>query len=535
MLPERLFNKFEPISCLKKDDYSSVYLANHVYLNKRIILKTLDTSNLPDNSVLHRFQREAKILAKLEHPNIIRVLDFGMYEEYFYISFEYFESKNLRQEMRDRKIPPEQLRDMIRQLFSGLEFAHQHDVVHRDIKPENVLLDSEGCLKIADFGLALLLNEDTMTHKSTIVGTPGYMSPEQIHGEELTLQSDLFSAGLLVYELFEGKNPLIGGDVGKTINAILKVNSEKLIEEATALPEDIQDICLHLLQRDKRKRPESASSILQQLSTGELLGKPSGKFGMPVWLSGAFIVVLALGGSMMVFNDAADKPAPSISEQSIEPVLTTPETGTELRLDTEGGIGEETEASPVERGEKLTANSAIRTATPARSEVEQVEVMKKEVTGRVLSAEEIESGAKNIRGMLDVRCLPWADVYVNGEKRETTPLKNPIELENGEHLVELKNPYFPDFEKKIQVVGGETTWIRVSLDTLFGYLDLRVYPWGTLYINGENRGDTPLKRPVALPPGEHTISVKNPSYPDFVKQIVIQKRDTLLEKLSFEQ
>ncbi|MEL6820357.1 MAG: PEGA domain-containing protein, partial [Calditrichota bacterium] len=140
-----------------------------------------------------------------------------------------------------------------------------------------------------------------------------------------------------------------------------------------------------------------------------------------------------------------------------------------------------------------------------------------------------------IRGLLDIRCLPWADVYVNGEKRETTPLKTPIELENGEHLIELRNPYFPNFEKKIQVDGGETTLIQVSLDTLFGYLDLRVYPWGTLYINGEKRGDTPLKRPVALSPGEHTIIVKNPSYPEFVKQVVVQKRDTLFEKLNFEQ
>ncbi|MEL6821276.1 MAG: serine/threonine-protein kinase, partial [Calditrichota bacterium] len=366
-----MFDKFEPISCLKKDDYSSVYLANHVFLNKKIILKTLDTSNLPDNSVLHRFQREAKILARLEHPHIIRVLDFGMHEKHFYISFEYFESQNLRQAMREKAIPAEKLRDLIRQLFSGLEFAHQHAVVHRDIKPENVLVDEDGCLKIADFGLALLLNEDTMTHKSTIVGTPGYMSPEQIRGEELTLQSDLFSAGLLVYELFEGKNPLVGGDVGKTINAILKVNPERLIEEATALPDDIQDICLHLLQRDKRKRPENASSILQQLSTGELLGKPSGKFGMPVWLSGAFIVVLALGSSVMMFNNSAESISPPLSEQSVEPVITIPEASSKTLSNFELDNSEEIRTTFTERGDELSANSAERPAIPARKEAVQ--------------------------------------------------------------------------------------------------------------------------------------------------------------------
>jgi len=101
---EILFKKFEILSCYKKDEYSAVYLANHIFLDKKVFLKVLDTNSIPDSSIVERFKREAKILAKLEHPNIIKVFDFGMFNDHFYISFEYFESRNLREFLRENKL-----------------------------------------------------------------------------------------------------------------------------------------------------------------------------------------------------------------------------------------------------------------------------------------------------------------------------------------------------------------------------------------------------------------------------------------------
>jgi len=206
--PEILFEKFEIERCVKKDAFSAVYLANHIFLGKRIFLKTLNTKALPDPNILPRFKREAKILARLDHPNIIKVLDFGTWKNFFYISFEYFESQNLRVWLSSKKLTIGQKEHLIAQLADALNFAHDRGIIHRDLKPENILINDRLELKIADFGLAVIKDENNITEAGSVVGTPAYMSPEQIRGEELSSLSDLFNLGIIIYEMFQGKNPL---------------------------------------------------------------------------------------------------------------------------------------------------------------------------------------------------------------------------------------------------------------------------------------------------------------------------------------
>jgi serine/threonine-protein kinase len=245
-----LFEKFEVIETLKKDSYTSVYLANHIYLGKKIILKTLSTNELPDKTILDRFKREAQILAKLDHPNLIKVLDFGTYTDFFYISFEYFESRNLRKVIQHNNLTDESKTNLVIQLLKALNIAHQNQIVHRDIKPENILVDSNLHLKIADFGLALVQNEHILTQKSSIVGTPGYMSPEQIRGENLSPQTDLFSAGIVIYELFTNVNPFLGREISETINNILNFDEEKSLKKLQTLPENIRTAVKNMLRKN---------------------------------------------------------------------------------------------------------------------------------------------------------------------------------------------------------------------------------------------------------------------------------------------
>src|ERR1035437_5538840 len=230
---EILFEKFQIIETLKKDEHAGVYLANHIYLSKKIILKVLNTLKIPDAAIIERFKREAKILAKLDHPNIIKVLDFGMSKEFFYISFEYIEGESLRNVFKTKNLTQDQKEHLMIQLLQGLNYAHKNKIIHRDIKPENIFIDKNLNVKLGDFGLALSSDDNFVTNPYSIVGTPSYMSPEQIQGNKLTEQSDLFSAGVVIFELFTGINPFLRDNVSLTLNEIIghRDNSfeEKLI------------------------------------------------------------------------------------------------------------------------------------------------------------------------------------------------------------------------------------------------------------------------------------------------------------------
>ncbi|MCB0752541.1 MAG: serine/threonine protein kinase, partial [Ignavibacteriae bacterium] len=261
-----LFKKFEIISCYKKNEHSAVYLANHIYLEKKVFLKVLNTKTIPDSSITERFKREAKILAQLEHFNIIKVFDFGMFDEFFYISFEYFESKNLREVLNSGKLTEELKRNFLIQLVKGLNFAHQKNVIHRDIKPENILVNEKYELKLTDFGLAQDSIDSLVTQMYAVVGTPAYMSPEQIQGEKLTHKSDLFSLGIIAIELFSGKNPFLGEDSNETINNIISFDEGNVEELFSNLPEDINKIVKGLLAQNPNNRLNSCEDILEILN-----------------------------------------------------------------------------------------------------------------------------------------------------------------------------------------------------------------------------------------------------------------------------
>jgi len=137
----KLFEKFEIIECVKKDEYSSVYRAKHLFLKKDIILKVLNTDTLTDRTLIRRFKQEAQILAGLDHPNIIKVLDFGKYKNFLYISFEYFKSYNLRELFGKSNINADEKISLIKQLLSGISASHDSGIIHRDLKPENILVN----------------------------------------------------------------------------------------------------------------------------------------------------------------------------------------------------------------------------------------------------------------------------------------------------------------------------------------------------------------------------------------------------------
>ena len=499
-----LFDKFEIIDTLKKDQHTSVYLANHIYLGKKIILKTLSTKELPDQTFLERFRREAKILAKLDHHNLIKVLDFGTAGDNFYISFEYFEAKNLRKIINEDKLSDEQKVHISIQLLEALNAAHKSGVVHRDIKPENILVNAELELKIADFGLALARDDLFLTHKSTIVGTPGYMSPEQIRGQELTQQTDLFSSGIVIYELFTGQNPFIGKDINDTINNILNYNIEKDVKQISFLPSDVRDLLSNLLKKNPNKRTRNA---LEALTYFKIVGNETSQKvettptrsnktkARILYISAAIIIIIAIVRFFI----------PSKNDKSI---IENPQQ----------------KISTADTNETLAIHDKIN-----EKPIADIETPNKSVTKKENSVEKVTYGD------LFVEANPWAEIYINNRKIETTPLGQSIQLETGRYVLKLVHPDFPPYYENILIKKNKLRSVKINFYDKVGYFDCKIYPWGEIFIDGNYKGTSPLLKPVMLISGDHNLSIRNPGYQNIEEKIIIKPKETLTLKYNFNE
>lgn len=525
-----LFAKYTILDCLKKDAYSSVYLAEDSRLGRKVVLKTLDLDNLPNPAVRQRFEREARILTRLDHPNIIRMLDFGTYENHLYISFEYFPGHNLRQGLKRDAFSDTEKIELVRQLLAGLGFAHRHQVVHRDIKPENILVDERLRLKIADFGLAFRENEEQVTHKSSIVGTPGYMAPEQIRGETLNARSDLFSAGIVIFELFSGRNPFIGKDISATIHHILQLDGPQLAAQA-GLPEAIVALLREALPRDRQNRAVNAEALSRLLPPAPELSAASGRRLPPTWrrLSAALLLLALLAGFLWIFI----RPAPeTLSARELPETQHLPAMDIAM-IDSLNGAAEgvqplpKADLPPPRPAGSAAAASAMQTRRPA-GDTNSGQAANGAIAGG--DAAPVETAP----GWLMVQCLPWADVYIGERKIDTTPLDSALRLPAGAHQLRLRHPGYPDYAEMLEVRPGIRLEVRVDLDTLFGFLDCQVYPWGDVFIDGKARGQTPLGPPLMLAPGEHTLTVRNPNYPEYNEIITVARQETLAVRLNFE-
>lgn len=503
---QKLFEKFEIIEILKKDDHSTVYLANHVFLGKKIILKTLDTDKITDLAILNRFKREAKILAKLEHPNIIKVLDFGTYQNYFYLSFEYFLSKNLREHLKDQRMTDSQKESLFIQLLKALNAAHSAKIIHRDLKPENILINDSLQLKMADFGLAIEQDENLLTNKSSIVGTPAYMSPEQIKGEKLTQQSDLFSLGIVLHELYSGKNPFLGKDVSETINNILSFDEKKIVENLKEADDKIILFIQKMLQKDSKKRATIEDlfndlNLPVEIETND--SKTVRNNSIKYIFSIASIIALLFA---VIFILDYYKEAPIENDENVNKTMIEPKQDTI-------------------RQEKI------------ETEQEAITTVGKDTIPKVMKpVKNVESQqTKNIpdqSAQIQIQCLPWAKIFIDSV--EVQDIDGFISLKAGSHRLELKNPGYPNYSEELILMPGEISYYKVNLDTLFGFLNCNVFPWGEVFIDGVHIGQTPFFKPVMLNPGTHSVSIHNPEFETINREIAVARMETLQFKINLQ-
>jgi beta-lactam-binding protein with PASTA domain/predicted Ser/Thr protein kinase len=240
---------------------ADVYLAEDQELGRRVAIKILNGRHANDDQFIERFRREAKNAAALNHPNIVSIYDRGEAEDTYYIAMEYLDGRSLKELIVGHGPAPINVAiEYARQILSALRFAHRHGIVHRDIKPHNVLVDREGRVKVTDFGIARA-GTSQMTETGSIVGTAQYLSPEQARGGEIDQRSDLYSLGIVLYELLTGRTPFEGDTPVEIAMKHLSAPPQPPSELRKDIPRELDMVVMRALAKDPEDRYQSADEM----------------------------------------------------------------------------------------------------------------------------------------------------------------------------------------------------------------------------------------------------------------------------------
>jgi len=583
--------KIEGYSILKeisRGPITTVFLGRQLALERPVLIKLLNTQWQNEPDLIERFRREAIICARLKHPNIVSIFNVGTEGDNLYLVIEYIEGEDgSRFVKQHHPIPFDLIIYIAREIINGLAYAHSRGIIHRDIKPGNIMVSREGSVKISDFGLARTEDLPALTAQGGTVGTPAYMSPEQARGKTLDQRSDLFSLGVTLYEMASGESPFHGENFADSIGKVLNDNPKPLRQIRSDIPDWFSELVAEMLNKDAQKRPASAREILAHpgasareilahpgfksvSASGEQLAsfiedpsayapaqtveaKPAGsanrpsrkRWGIAASLVGAMVIFLAiifirpeedknnlLGGGNSDSLKIAENITPVDSFAQNEP-LQNDSNAQNIPL-------QQSADSPSENSQNLAASSLTVTKErlpenqPEQPEVAVQEDSLPDTLTIINQSSEKEEVVVEMGGVY-VACSPWAEVFIDGQKKETTPLVRPIMLQPGEYAIELKNPGFASHRRQLSIQPGRIDTMTVNLLPHFGYLNLRVIPWAEIYINGQFYEKTPIAKPISLPAGKYELKLTNPNFQTYIDSISIAAGETLSQQVMLSQ
>jgi eukaryotic-like serine/threonine-protein kinase len=284
MIGQRLAGRYEIEEIVGSGGMSSVYRARDTVLERAVALKVLHEHFSSDPEYVERFRREARAIARLNHPNIVTVIDRGEFEGRQFIVFEHVAGENLKEVVaREGPLPVPQALVLTQQIARGLAFAHEHGVVHRDVKPQNVLLDESGRPKVTDFGIARSLDPgEALTETGTVLGTSDYIAPEQASGHPVDTRSDQYSLGVLLYELLTGEVPYTGEGVMAVAMRHLRDPVPSVRAKQPAVPARVDEIVARAMAKNPEDRFPSVAAMMAAIEAclAEEAGEPEGATGI---------------------------------------------------------------------------------------------------------------------------------------------------------------------------------------------------------------------------------------------------------------
>ncbi len=432
MPPAERFDGCEVVKKLSTGPITDLYHAVQEPLGRPAFVKSLGSSILPSSPFAASLEREARLLAELNHPNILKVYDFVRRGERMWLVLEYVDGVSLDEVLKKTKRLPEAFACAVAlEVCRALAHAHAHGVVHRDVQPKNVLIAADGALKLANFSVAFderMPTAPELLEGGSGYGGPSYMSPEQILGERADGRSDLFSLGVLLYEMLSGERPFDGPDDRSTSLRIRRDPLPALGKKApgiSAVLERVTQRCLEKMPSDRFDSSQEACSILEAAAR-ELGAEPTAPL-----LSDTLIRARLVEGSVRKGQGARTaRPREGGVGLAVSGLFLA------LALIVGGGLS-------IQLLSAKTAGASVAAAAGRRLEL-------------------LPAG----HAFLRVVAHPWAHVIVDGQEVETTPFARSIPLTPGSHYVRLEHPNAAVERRTVELTPGETLLLDVTLKVI---------------------------------------------------------------------
>jgi serine/threonine-protein kinase len=258
--------KYKIVGKIGKGAMGEVFRAQDPVLNREVAIKTISATLSADNDLRKRFHREAQAAARLNHPNIITVFDYGEEAGIIYMAMELLEGADLKDIIRQSLLPTlEDKLDVMEQVADGLGFAHGRDIIHRDLKPGNIHIQPNGQVKIMDFGLARLGTTADMTRTGVVMGTPNYMAPEQVKGEKADSRADVFSSGAVFYEMLTNRKPFDADSAHAVLFQVVHQSPRPMREWTPEVPPILVQLVEKAMHKDREQRFRNGAELREAL------------------------------------------------------------------------------------------------------------------------------------------------------------------------------------------------------------------------------------------------------------------------------
>ena len=485
-------------------------------LHRRVLLKVLHRHLAHDEQLRQRFVREARACAALRSEFIVQVYDLTEIEGAPAIVMEYVDGTSLKDLIADESQRSFVLASKVAlHVLRGLSVAHVQQIIHRDIKPGNIMVAVDGTIKLSDFGLARIAVPSTMTTEGMLVGTPAYIAPEQILGEQPDARADLFSLGATVIETLSGERLFEGATYGECLNKVSSFRADMLDRFIPASSAEFVDFVKRLMHPDKRQRFASADEALAALHSerpASSIASPNSfraKWIRPSSIAGAVAIIAAVIYGVNSFGHR-------MPQQQISP--SAKDSAALSSVDT-------------------TTRSAV-TAQPIATLSEGSTLGRKEAASKTTQAaqpvsDERKSSADS--GLVTITSTPWAKVYLDNALIGETPLAAPIVLSSGSHTIVFTHPSFEPVVKTVTISAGVQLHVDCNFLASAGFLNCTASPWAEIYVDDVYRDTTPLDKAVVLSAGRHDVRFHNPAFKDIRQEITIAAHDTLHLSISFSR